>query len=176
MEFSAQQIAHFLHGTVEGDPEVKVSSFSKIEEGKPGTLTFLANLKYAHHLYDTEASIVLVNNDFKPEQPVRDTLVRVENAYASLAMLLNLVERSKKQRKGIDPSAFIAASATVGDDCYVGNLAYIGEGARIGKNCMIYPFAYIGDNVTVGDHTICYPHVTIYENCAVGERCILHAG
>ena len=176
MEFSAQQIAHFLHGTVEGDPEVKVSSFSKIEEGKPGTLTFLANLKYAHHLYDTEASIVLVNNDFKPEQPVRATLVRVENAYASLAMLLNLVERSKKQRKGIDPSAFIAASATVGDDCYVGNLAYIGEGARIGKNCMIYPFAYIGDNVTVGDHTICYPHVTIYENCAVGERCILHAG
>ena len=176
MEFSAQQIAHFLHGTVEGDPEVKVSSFSKIEEGKPGTLTFLANLKYAHHLYDTEASIVLVNNDFKPEQPVRATLVRVENAYASLAMLLNLVERSKKQRKGIDPSAFIATSATVGDDCYVGNLAYIGEGARIGKNCMIYPFAYIGDNVTVGDHTICYPHVTIYENCAVGERCILHAG
>ena len=123
MEFSAQQIAGFLNGTIEGDPNVKVSNFSKIEEGKPGTLTFLANLKYAHHIYNTEASIVLVNNDFKPEQPIRATLVKVENAYAALAMLLNLVEQSKSKKKGVDSTAFIAASATVSDDCYVGNFS-----------------------------------------------------
>ena len=135
MEFSAQQIAGFLNGTIEGDPNVKVSNFSKIEEGKPGTLTFLANLKYAHHIYNTEASIVLVNNDFKPEQPIKATLVKVENAYAALAMLLNLVEQSKSKKKGVDSTAFIAASATVSDDCYVGNFAYIGEGVKMGKNC-----------------------------------------
>ena len=176
MEFSAQQIAGFLNGTIEGDPNVKVSNFSKIEEGKPGTLTFLANLKYAHHIYNTEASIVLVNNDFKPEQPIRATLVKVENAYAALAMLLNLVEQSKSKKKGVDSTAFIAASATVSDDCYVGNFAYIGEGVKMGKNCMVYPHAYIGDHVTVGDNCVFYPHATVYENCTIGNNCILHAG
>ena len=176
MEFSAQQIAGFLNGTIEGDPNVKVSNFSKIEEGKPGTLTFLANLKYAHHIYNTEASIVLVNNDFKPEQPIRATLVKVENAYAALAMLLNLVEQSKSKKKGVDSTAFIAASATVSDDCYVGNFAYIGEGVKMGKNCMVYPHAYIGDHVTVGVNCVFYPHATVYENCIIGNNCILHAG
>ena len=176
MEFSAQQIAGFLNGTIEGDPNVKVSNFSKIEEGKPGTLTFLANLKYAHHIYNTEASIVLVNNDFKPEQPIKATLVKVENAYAALAMLLNLVEQSKSKKKGVDSTAFIAASATVSDDCYVGNFAYIGEGVKMGKNCMVYPHAYIGDHVTVGDNCVFYPHATVYENCIIGNNCILHAG
>lgn len=176
MEFSAQQIAGFLNGTIEGDPNVKVSNFSKIEEGKPGTLTFLANLKYAHHIYNTEASIVLVNNDFKPEQPIRATLVKVENAYAALAMLLNLEEQSKSKKKGVDSTAFIAASATVSDDCYVGNFAYIGEGVKMGKNCMVYPHAYIGDHVTVGDNCVFYPHATVYENCIIGNNCILHAG
>ncbi|MDD2953368.1 MAG: UDP-3-O-(3-hydroxymyristoyl)glucosamine N-acyltransferase [Parabacteroides sp.] len=176
MEFSAQQIAGFLNGTIEGDPNVKVSNFSKIEEGKPGTLTFLANLKYAHHIYNTEASIVLVNNDFKPEQPIKATLVKVENAYAALAMLLNLVEQSKSKKKGVDSTAFIAASATVSDDCYVGNFAYIGDGVKMGKNCMVYPYAYIGDHVTVGDNCVFYPHATIYENCTIGNNCIFHAG
>ena len=176
MEFSAQQIAGFLNGTIEGDPNVKVSNFSKIEEGKPGTLTFLANLKYAHHIYNTEASIVLVNNDFKPEQQIRATLVKAETAYAALAMLLNLVEQSKSKKKGVDSTAFIAASAIVSDDCYVGNFAYIGEGVKMGKNCMVYPHAYIGDHVTVGDNCVFYPHATVYENCIIGNNCILHAG
>lgn len=176
MEFSAQQIAGFLNGTVEGDPNVKVTSFSKIEEGKPGTLTFLANLKYEHHIYGTEASIVLVNEDFKPEKPIKATLVRVKNAYTSLAVLLNLVEQSRNEKVGIDPMAYISTSATVGEDCYVGNFAYIGEGVRIGKGCKVYPHTYLGDHVTVGDHCILYPHVTIYENCVVGNNCIIHAG
>lgn len=176
MEFSAQQIAGFLRGTIEGDPNVKVSSFSKIEEGKPGTLSFLANPKYEHYIYDTEASVVLVNNDFKPERTVRATLIRVPNAYAALAVLLDVVEQSKSKKSGVDSTAFIAASAHVGEDCYVGAFAYIGNGAHIGKGCMIYPHAYVGDQVTVGDDCVIYPHATIYENCHVGKRCILHAG
>ncbi len=176
MEFSAQQIAAFLNGTVEGDPDVKVSNFSKIEEGKIGTLTFLANPKYEHYIYNTKASIVLVNNDFTPSGIVPATLIRVDNAYASLAMLLNMVEQSKKKENGIDSTAFIAKSASVDENAYIGAFAYIGNNAKVGKNCRIYPYAYIGDNVIIGDNTVLYPHVTIYEGCVVGCNCILHAG
>ena len=176
MEFSAQQIAAFLNGTVEGDPDVKVSNFSKIEEGKIGTLTFLANPKYEHYIYNTKASIVLVNNDFTPSGLVPATLTRVDNAYASLAMLLNMVEQSKKKENGIDSTAFIAKSASVDENAYIGAFAYIGNNAKVGKNCRIYPYAYVGDNVIIGDNTVLYPHVTIYEGCVVGCNCILHAG
>lgn len=177
MEFSAIQIATFLNGTVEGNPNVKVSNFSKIEDGKPGTLTFLANAKYEHYIYQTKASIVLVNNDFAPAEQVPATMVRVENAYAALAMLLNLVEQHKQKKEaGIDSAAFIAKNATIGEGCYVGSFAYIGDNARLGKNCRIYPHAYIGDNVNIGDNCIVYPHVTVYEGCIIGNNCILHAG
>ena len=176
MEFTAQQIAAFLRGTVEGDPEVKVSNFSKIEEGKPGTLTFLANPKYEHHIYHTEASIVLVNQDFTPTEPIHTTLIRVENAYTVLAQLLNMVEQAKSKKSGVDSTAFIAPTASVGEDCYIGNMAYIGERVKLGNNCQVYPFAYIGDNVEIGDNTILYPHVTVYHDCRIGQHCILHAG
>ena len=176
MEFTAQQIAAFLRGTVEGDPEVKVSNFSKIEEGKPGTLTFLANPKYEHHIYHTEASIVLVNQDFTPTEPIHTTLIRVENAYTALAQLLNMVEQAKSKKSGVDSTAFIAPTASVGEDCYIGNMAYIGERVKLGNNCQVYPFAYIGDNVEIGDNTILYPHVTVYHDCRIGQHCILHAG
>ena len=177
MEFSAQQIASVLGGTVEGDPEVKVNNFSKIEEGKPGTLTFLANPKYEHYIYSTKASIVLVNNDFIPTEQIPATLIRVENAYAALAILLNMVEQHKqKQQTGIDSSAFIAPSASVGENCYIGHFAYVGKNTTIGKNCRIYPQAYIGDDVTIGDNCIIYPHVTIYDGCVIGNNNILHAG
>lgn len=176
MEFTAQQIADFLKGSIEGNPAVKVNTFSKIEEGKPGSITFLANPKYAHYIYGTEASIVLVNTDFIPEQPVSATLIRVPNAYASLAMLLNMVQQAKPKKTGIDSTAFISQNARIGENAYVGNFAYIGEGSVIGNNCKIYPYAYIGDHVTVGDDSIVYPHVTIYEECNIGSRCILHAG
>ena len=176
MEFSAQQIAAFLKGTVVGNPDVKVSNFSKIEEGKPGTLTFLANPKYEHYIYGTKASIVLVNNDFTPSEPVEATLVKVENAYASLALLLDVAEQTKQRKEGIASSAYISASASVGEGCYVGAFAYIGDGTKVGQNCRIYPHAYIGDHVTIGDNTTVYPHATIYTGCVVGSNCILHAG
>ena len=154
-----------------------MKSFSKIEEGKPGTLTFLANPKYEHYIYSTKASIVLVNNDFTPTEQIPATLIRVENAYAALAILLNMVEQHKqKQQTGIDSSAFIAPSASVGENCYIGHFAYVGKNTTIGKNCRIYPQAYIGDDVTIGDNCIIYPHVTIYDGCVIGNNNILHAG
>ena len=176
MEFTAQQIADFLNGIVEGDPAATVNDFSKIEEGKPGTLTFLANEKYERFVYQTKASIVLVNNSFTPSMPIEATLVKVPNAYASLATLLDLVEQSKDKKNGINATAFISATASVEADCYIGALACIGENAKIGKACRIYPHVYIGDNVTVGENTILYPHAVIYHDCSIGNNCIIHAG
>ncbi|MDR2042579.1 MAG: UDP-3-O-(3-hydroxymyristoyl)glucosamine N-acyltransferase [Tannerella sp.] len=176
MEFSARQIASFLNGTIEGNPEVKVNRFSKIEEGGSGSLTFLANPKYERYIYHTQASIVLVNADFIPSAPVSATLVKVPNAYASLARLMSLVEQAKPKKTGIAPTACIAASATLGEDCYVGEMACIGLHTVIGKGCLIYPHACIGDRVTIGDDTIIYPHVTVYDDTIIGRRCILQAG
>ena len=176
MKLSAQQIADILNGTIEGNPAVEVNSFSRIEEGKSGTVTFLSNQKYEPYIYTTQADIVLVNNDFIPTAPIRSTLIKVQNAYTALATLLNIVEQSKTQKSGIDSTAFIVASATIGENCYVGNMVYIGENTMIGSNCLIYPHVYIGDNVTIGDYTIVYPHATIYDDCIIGNHCILQAG
>lgn len=176
MEFSAQQIADFLKGEVVGDPEVCVSNFSKIEEGTPGTLTFLANAKYTHYIYDTNASIVLVNRDFLPESEIKATLIKVDNAYACLANLLKLVESAKPQKHGKSSMAYIASSAKVEDDLYIGAFAYVGEQSVIGKNVKIYPQVYVGDHVKIGDNTILYPGVRIYDGCCVGNNCTIHAG
>ena len=176
MEFTAQQIADFLKGTVIGDPTTKVSSFSKIEEGVPGAITFLANPKYEQFIYETKASVILVNNDFTPTSEIKATLIKVNNAYSSLAMLLDMAEKAKAPKKGIDSSAFISATATIETDCYVGAFAYIGENVRIGKGCRIFPHTYIGDNVKIGDNTILYPHAVIYDGCVIGRNCIIHAG
>jgi UDP-3-O-[3-hydroxymyristoyl] glucosamine N-acyltransferase len=176
MEFSAQQIASFLNGTVEGNPEVKVNRFSKIEEGRSGSLTFLANPKYESYIYRTQASIVLVNNDFVPSATVPATLVRVPDAYASLAVLMSLVEQAKPKKTGVASTACIAASATVSEDCYIGEMAYIGEQSVIGKGCLIHPHACICDRVTIGDGTIIYPHVTVGDDSVIGRNCILQAG
>ena len=176
MEFTAQQIADFLEGIVEGNPAATVNDFSKIEEGKPGTITFLANLKYERFIYQTKASIVLVDNGFKPAMPVEATLVRVSNPYKSLAMLMELAQQAIDQKNGTDSTAYISATATVGENCYIGAFAYIGENATIGKGCMIYPHAYIGDHVRIGCQTILYPHTVIYKDCSIGNNCIVHAG
>ena len=176
MEFSAAQIATFLSGTVEGNPETKVSTFTKIEEGKPGGLSFLSNPKYTHYIYETKASIVLVNKDFIAEKPVAATLIRVSNAYAALSQLLMLVEQYKPHRKGIDTDAFISASAQLGEDVYVGHYAVIEEEVQIGDSTQIYPQVYIGDHVRIGRNCIIYPGVRIYHECIVGDNCILHSG
>ncbi len=176
MEFSAKQIAEFIQGTVVGDEDASVHTFAKIEEGTPGSITFLSNPKYTHYIYDTEASIVLVNKDFVPEREVKPTLIKVENAYECLAKLLTLYEMSKPKKTGIDSLAYIAPTAKVGKDVYIAPFAYVGEGAVIGDNTAIYPHATVCDNAKVGNNTILYPNVTVYHDCRVGNNCILHSG
>ncbi len=169
-------IAEFLKGTVEGNPDATVHDVSKIEEGKAGTLSFLANPKYEKHIYDTRSDIVIVNEDFAPQKPVPATLIRVKNAYESFAALLRLYEESKPKKRGVSRMASIADSARLGEDPYVGDFAVISEQAIIGNGVQIYPQAYIGENVTIGDGTIIHPGVKIYEGCEIGNHCVIHAG
>ena len=176
MEFSAKQIAEYLGGTVEGNPEAKVSTFAKIEEGVPGAISFLANPHYAHYLYTTESSIVLVNKDFQLEQEVKATLVRVDNAYECIARLLTLYQSTMQKRKGVHALAFVAESAKLGEDVYVGPFAYVGEGVEIGRGTQIYPSAVVEEGATIGEDCILYPHATVYYGCKLGNRVTLHSG
>lgn len=176
MEFTAVVIANFLGGTIVGNPEARVNTIAKIEEGHEGAISFLANPKYEHYIYTTDSSIVLVNNTFKPTATVKATLIKVDDAYKSFASLLQLVEQSKPKKKGIHPTAVIEQSATIGKEAYIGALAYIGENVTIGDNVAIYPQVYVGDNVTIGDGTTLYAGVKVYYDCVIGTGCTVHAG
>lgn len=176
MEFLAKQIAQMIQGRVEGDENAAVSTFAKIEEGKPGAISFLANDKYTHYIYETESSVVLVNEDLKLEKEIKCTLIRVKNAYEAVAKLLQFYEAMKPKKKGISDLAFIAPSATIGEDCYIGPFVSIGEGAVIGEGCVLHPHVCVGDKVTIGEDTEIYSNAVIYHDCKVGKRCILHAG
>lgn len=158
MEFTAKQIADFIGGRVEGDENAKIHTFAKIEEGKEGTITFLSNPKYTHFIYETKASIVLINNDVELEHPVSATLIRVPNAYECVAKLMQMYAASLPKKKGIDPLAFVSKTAEIGKDVYIGPFTYVGEGVKIGDGCLIYP------------------HVTIYDGCKIGNNVTIHAG
>lgn len=176
MEFSAKQIAEYIHGTIIGDENATVHTFAKIEEGIAGALSFLSNPKYTHYIYNTQSSIVLVNKDFEPEHEIKATLIKVDNAYESLAKLMMLYEASLPKKQGIDPLASVATNAKIGNNVYIGAFACIEEGAEIGDNTYIHPHVTVGCNAKVGANTILYPNVTIYHDCRVGNNCILHAG
>ena len=176
MEFTAEQIANVIGGRVEGNKDAKVHTFAKIEEGTEGAISFLSNPKYTHYLYNTKSSIVIVNEDLELEKDVDATLIRVKNAYESIAKLLQIYEASKPKKTGVAPQAYIAPSAKLGNNCYVGPFAYVGEGAEIGDGCQIYPHAVIGDNVKVGTNCIFYPNTTIYQGCKIGNNVTIHAG
>lgn len=177
MNFTAQQIAEYLNGKVEGNPEVTVNSISRIEEGVSGTLSFLANPQYTKYIYETGASIVLVNNNFEAEKDISSTLIRVPDAYQALASLLKLYEESILQEKvGIEKHSSVDETATIGEGVYIGGFAYIGKNTKIGNNVKIYPQAYVGDNVVVSDNTIIYQGAKIYRDCKIGKNCIIHAG
>ena len=176
MEFSAKQIAEFIQGTIVGDENATVHTFAKIEEGMPGAISFLSNPKYTHYIYDTQSSIVLVNKDFEPEKEIKATLIKVDNAYESLAKLLNLYEMSKPKKTGIDPLAYIAPTAKIGQNVYIAPFACVGDNAEIGDNTSLHPHATVGSGAKVGSNCILYPHATVYHDCRVGNNCILHAG
>ena len=176
MEFTAQQIADFIQGKVEGDSTVRVSNFSKIEEGKTGTLSFLSNPKYSQYIYDSNASIILVNEDFVAEREVKATLIRVPNAYESLAVLLSVVEQSKPRKTGVSTLSFVSESAIIGENVYIAPFVFVGENVIIGKNSQIFSNTSLGDNVTIGDNVKIYAGVHIYQDCKIGNNCILHSG
>lgn len=177
MEFSADLIAQQVSGVVDGDGSVTVNTFSKIEEAKKGSITFLANPKYTHYVYSTEASIILVNKDFKAEEPIKATLIRVDDPYATLSMLLTMVSKYMLAMPvGVEQPCYISEGIEIDADSYVGAFAYIGTGSHIGHGVKIFPQVYIGRNVTIGDGTILYPGVKVYDGCKIGARCIVHAG
>ncbi|MEA4839512.1 MAG: UDP-3-O-(3-hydroxymyristoyl)glucosamine N-acyltransferase [Bacteroidales bacterium] len=176
MEITAKQLASYLSGEIEGNPDVSVNNISKIEEGQPGTLTFLANPKYAPYIYTTKASIVLVNKNFIPEQTIHATLIRVENAYQCLAQLLTLINQSKPRKSGIGSLVSIDPTAVLGENLYVGDFTCIGKNSKIGNDTQIYPHVYIGDQVKIGTNCILYPGIKIYDDCIIGNNCILQAG
>ena len=176
MEFTAQQIADFLGGEVEGNASIKVSDFSKIEEGKPGTLSFLSNPKYSQYIYDSQASIILVNKDFQPEREIQSTLIRVDDAYQSLARLLSMVDQTKPRKTGISSLAYISTSAIIGEDAYIAPFVYIGEQVTIGKNVSLHPHSCVEDGAKLGDNVTLFSGVKIYYNCVIGNNCTLHSG
>ncbi len=176
MEFTAKRIAEYLQGEIVGDENTAVHTFAKIEEGTPGAISFLSNPKYIQWLYTTKSSIVLVNKDLSIEGEVAATLVKVDNAYESLAKLLSLYEASKPKKTGISTMAYIDPTAQIGKNVYIAPFVYIGEKVVVGDNTQLHPHVTLADGVKVGEQCILYPGVSVYQGCRVGDRCILHSG
>ena len=177
LSFSAVQIAQILNGEIQGDAEVVVSDFAKIEEAQAGQLSFLSNPKYEPFLYTTKASIVLVNKDFVPKEPYTATLIRVPDAYVALSQLMSQVEAQLTVRpKGVHPRSVVDEQVNTSAVSYIGAGAVVEEGVILGAGCYIYPNVYIGRGSKIGANTIIYPNVTIYDRTEIGDRCIIHAG
>ena len=176
MEFTAATIAGFLKGELEGNPDIKVNTVAKIEEGHEGALSFLSNPKYEHYIYTTASSVVLVNKSFIPSGKIDATLIKVDNAYEAFASLLRLVDQARPRKKGIHPTAIIESTAKIGTDVYIGPYTYIGENCSIGDGCSVYPHVYIGDNSSLGINCTINPGVKIYHDCIISQGCIIHAG
>jgi UDP-3-O-[3-hydroxymyristoyl] glucosamine N-acyltransferase len=176
MEFKAGEIALMLKGNLEGDPEVKVWKLAKIEEGEKGALSFLANPKYTSFVYTTSSSIILVNDNFEAEQAIAATIIRVPDAYSAFARLLEIYNEIQRNKTGISEKAYIASTAKLGENLYIGEFAFIGENVQLGDNVKIYPQSYLGDNTSIGDGTIVFPGVKIYSETQVGCNCTFHAG
>jgi UDP-3-O-[3-hydroxymyristoyl] glucosamine N-acyltransferase len=177
MEFTAKQIAELINGKIEGNPDVAVSSFGKLEEAGEGQLAFLANPKYEEFLYTTRASVIIINTSLKVEQKLDATLIRVPDAYSSFAVILTAYsEMAKSNLSGIQQPSFINDSAKLGENIFVGAFTFIGNNVIIGNNVKLYPQVYLGDNVIIGDDTVLYPGVKIYNDCVVGKHVCIHAG
>ena len=176
MEFTAKQLAKVLRGTVDGDPEAKVTSFAKIEHGKPGQLCCFANPKYEHYVYECKATILLVNKTFEPKGNVSCTMIRVEDAYTAVAELLKYVsaqKRTDRRHRGFRSSWFLTTK--FGKKVYLGSHSYVGHHAVVGDYTKIYENVYIGDDTVIGSHCIIYPGVCIYPGMKIGNNVIIHA-
>ena len=177
MELTVEQVAGLLEGKVEGDGSQKVNRLEKIEEATPGSIAFLANPKYTEYVYNTQASAIIVNDTFTPEKPINSALIKVENAYASFAKLLEEYERmTRKVKQGIEQPSYQSDSAQIGEETYLGAFSHLGENVKVGKGSKIYPNTVLGDNVEVGENTVIYAGVKVYDNCKIGSNCVIHSG
>jgi UDP-3-O-[3-hydroxymyristoyl] glucosamine N-acyltransferase len=177
MQFPASQIAQLINGRIEGDAEVAVFSFGKIEEATAGQLTFFANPKYEDFLYLTNASVIIINETYEIKQPISATLIRVPDAYTGFATLLSKYQEIMQQQlNGIQEPSYISKTASYGENVFIGAFAYLGNNVKVGNNSKIFPNAYIGDNVIVGDNCLIHPGVKIYHDCKIGNQVIIHAG
>lgn len=176
MKITPRMIASMTGGEVEGDNDLEIIGFAKIEEARPGQISFISNPKYAHYIHTTGASALLVDRKIDSPATGGPTLIRVDDPYVAVANLLQAYQAMKSRPKGMEQPCFVADGVEVPDDAYVGAFAYIGKGASIGKNVSIYPHVYIGENVKVGDDTVLRSGVKIYEECEIGSRCIIHSG
>ncbi len=176
MKFTAAQIAGILDGEVFGNPDAEVYKLAKIEEGTTGSLTFLANTKYANYLYSTSATIVIVNKSYELENEVKATLIKVDDAYSSFSKLLEYYNQVKLMKSGIEQPSVISEGVTYGDDLYLGSFCYIGKNVSIGNNVKIYPNSFIGDNVVIGDGCVFFAGVRIYSETEIGNHVTIHSG
>lgn len=178
MEYTLKELAALTNGRVEGDENIKVNTFAKIEDATPGSITFLANPKYTHFIYNTEASAVIVSESFVAEKPVKSALLRVADPYQTLASLMALAQKAAAHATpcGVETPCHIAEDTAIPENAYIGAFSYLGKGVRIGEGVKIYPQCYIGDGVEIGEGTVIRPGVKIYEGCRIGKRCILHSG
>ena len=176
MKFTAQQIADFIEGKVDGDSHSEVSSFAKIEEGKPGDLCFLSNMKYASFVEKSQASVIIVPADFVPGSKPEGTLIRVTDPYSAFAKLMSFAESFKPRKKGVSELSFIDTSVEIDESVYIGEFAVIQKGAILGKDVQIYPQVFIGENVKIGNNVLIYPGARILERCEIGDHCIIHSG
>lgn len=176
IQFTVAQVAAFIGGSVDGDTEAVVSSFAKIEQGKPGDLCFLANMAYEQHLYSTQASAVIISEEFKPSKFVSPALIRVNNPYEAFAKLMVFAESQKPRATGISELAFIAEGVNIPTSCLIGEFVVIQKNVQIGKNCTIYPQVFIGENVVIGDDVVLFPGVKVLKDSVIGNRCVLNAG
>ena len=178
MEFTAQEIADLIEGTIEGRPDVAVHDVSKIEDGRPGTLSFLANPKYTPYLYSTEASIVIINDDvhLNGDKKINSTLIRTPDAYSAFAKLLETYNKKREPQAGIADTAIVSSKAHIGKGVYIGDYVVIEEGASIGDNAQLYPYTFIGRDTSIGRSSKLYIGVKIYHDCNIGQNCTIHAG
>ena len=176
MNLTAQALANYLKGDIEGNPDVAVSTAARIEQGRPGTLCFLANPKYEQFLYTTQASVVLLNRSFVLTGAVTPTIIRVDDAYQAIAAVLELYNSMQVfKKKGRSWHAHVSWRAKLGKAVWIAPFAYVGSKAHIGKNTKIFPHVYVGEGVKIGENCIIYPGVRIYQGCTIGNNCIIHA-
>ena len=176
MDLKAHQVAELINGVVEGDNNSTINKLSKIENGDNNSLSFLGNPKYNEYLYKSTASIVIVNKSLELREPVKPTLIRVEDANLAFSTLLEHFNNQQVSKQGIDNESSISSNVKVGKNIYFGKYSIAENNVLIGNNVKIHSHVHISENVEIGDNCVVYPGVKLYRNTVIGKNCIIHSG